>query len=150
VVALYVVAGYWSTASTCFANPAVAIARSLTNTFSGIRPMCPGSFWQRLLARCWQPGYCIGCSRRQASEFAQQNDFICILGSIRSMSTFFPERRILTETMLDQFWTNLTRVFGEEGARSLVQSINEQAEERRQRLGKPLSSEVKRSGGSDG
>jgi glycerol uptake facilitator-like aquaporin len=38
-VALYIVAGYWFTASTCFANPAVAIARSLTNTFSGIRPM---------------------------------------------------------------------------------------------------------------
>ena len=38
-VALYVVAGYWFTASTCFANPAVAIARSLTNTFSGIRPI---------------------------------------------------------------------------------------------------------------
>jgi glycerol uptake facilitator-like aquaporin len=37
--ALYVVAGYWFTASTCFANPAVAIARSLTDTFSGIRPM---------------------------------------------------------------------------------------------------------------
>lgn len=37
-VALYVVAGYWFTASTCFANPAVAIARSLTNTFSGIKP----------------------------------------------------------------------------------------------------------------
>lgn len=37
-VALYVVAGYWFTASTCFANPAVAIARSLTNTLSGIRP----------------------------------------------------------------------------------------------------------------
>jgi glycerol uptake facilitator-like aquaporin len=38
-VALFVVAGYWFTASTCFANPAVAIARSLTNTFSGIRPI---------------------------------------------------------------------------------------------------------------
>lgn len=37
-VALYVVAGYWFTASTCFANPAVAIARSLTDSFSGIRP----------------------------------------------------------------------------------------------------------------
>jgi glycerol uptake facilitator-like aquaporin len=36
-VALYVVAGYWFTASTCFANPAVAVARSLTNSFSGIR-----------------------------------------------------------------------------------------------------------------
>jgi glycerol uptake facilitator-like aquaporin len=38
-VAFYVMAGYWFTASTCFANPAVAIARSFTNTFSGIRPM---------------------------------------------------------------------------------------------------------------
>lgn len=38
-VALYVVAGYWFTASTCFANPAVTIARSLTDTFSGIRPI---------------------------------------------------------------------------------------------------------------
>ena len=38
-VALYVVAGYWFTASTCFANPAVAIARSMTSTFSGIRPV---------------------------------------------------------------------------------------------------------------
>jgi glycerol uptake facilitator-like aquaporin len=38
-VALYVVAGYWFTASTCFANPAVALARSLTDTFSGIRPI---------------------------------------------------------------------------------------------------------------
>jgi glycerol uptake facilitator-like aquaporin len=37
-VALYVVSGYWFTGSTCFANPAVAVARSLTDTFSGIRP----------------------------------------------------------------------------------------------------------------
>ena len=37
-VALFVSAGYWFTASTCFANPAVSIARSLTDTFAGIRP----------------------------------------------------------------------------------------------------------------
>jgi len=30
---------YWFTASTSFANPAVTLARSFTNTFSGIRPM---------------------------------------------------------------------------------------------------------------
>ena len=35
---LYITAAYWFTASTSFANPAVVIARSLTNTFSGIRP----------------------------------------------------------------------------------------------------------------
>ncbi|TIV73658.1 MAG: aquaporin family protein, partial [Mesorhizobium sp.] len=39
LVGLYITAGYWFTASTSFANPAVALARSLTNTFSGIRPL---------------------------------------------------------------------------------------------------------------
>lgn len=38
LVGLYITAAYWFTASTSFANPAVAIARSITNTFSGIRP----------------------------------------------------------------------------------------------------------------
>jgi glycerol uptake facilitator-like aquaporin len=37
-VAAYVVAAYWATASTSFANPAVTLARSVTNTFAGIRP----------------------------------------------------------------------------------------------------------------
>jgi glycerol uptake facilitator-like aquaporin len=39
LVGLYITAAYWFTASTSFANPAVAIARALTNTFAGIRPM---------------------------------------------------------------------------------------------------------------
>ena len=39
LVGLYITAAYWFTASTSFANPAVAIARALTNTFSGIRPV---------------------------------------------------------------------------------------------------------------
>lgn len=39
LVGLYITAAYWFTASTSFANPAVAIARSLTNTFAGIRPL---------------------------------------------------------------------------------------------------------------
>jgi glycerol uptake facilitator-like aquaporin len=38
LVGLYITAAYWFAASTSFANPAVAIARALTNTFSGIRP----------------------------------------------------------------------------------------------------------------
>jgi glycerol uptake facilitator-like aquaporin len=37
-VGVYITSAYWFTASTSFANPAVTIARSLTNTFSGIRP----------------------------------------------------------------------------------------------------------------
>ncbi|MGL3607048.1 aquaporin [Rhizobium sp. G187] len=39
LVGLYITAAYWFTASTSFANPAVAIARSLTNTFAGVRPI---------------------------------------------------------------------------------------------------------------
>jgi glycerol uptake facilitator-like aquaporin len=38
-VGAYITAAYWFTASTSFANPAVTIARSLTNTFAGIRPV---------------------------------------------------------------------------------------------------------------
>ena len=38
-VAAYITAAYWFTSSTSFANPAVSIARSLSNTFAGIRPL---------------------------------------------------------------------------------------------------------------
>lgn len=42
-VGLYITAGYWFTASTSFANPAVTIGRLFTDTFSGIRPVdAPG------------------------------------------------------------------------------------------------------------
>lgn len=37
-VGLYITGAYWFTASTSFANPAVTLARSFTNTFAGIRP----------------------------------------------------------------------------------------------------------------
>ncbi len=37
-VALAITAGYWWTASTSFANPAISIARSMSDTFSGVRP----------------------------------------------------------------------------------------------------------------
>jgi glycerol uptake facilitator-like aquaporin len=38
-VALYITAAYWFTSSTSFANPAITVARSLTNSFSGIAPV---------------------------------------------------------------------------------------------------------------
>lgn len=38
MVGLYITAAYWFTASTSFANPAVTVARSLSNTFAGIAP----------------------------------------------------------------------------------------------------------------
>jgi glycerol uptake facilitator-like aquaporin len=44
MVACWIGAAYWFTASTSFANPAITIARSLTNTFSGIRPVDAPAF----------------------------------------------------------------------------------------------------------
>lgn len=43
-VAAYIVAAYWFTASTSFANPAVTLARSVTDTFAGIRPVDAPAF----------------------------------------------------------------------------------------------------------
>lgn len=44
LVACYIFAAYWFTASTSFANPAVTLARCLTQTFAGIRPLDVGGF----------------------------------------------------------------------------------------------------------
>ena len=50
-VGAYIMAAYWFTASTSFANPAVTLARSLTNTFAGIRPSdVPGFIVVQLFA----------------------------------------------------------------------------------------------------
>jgi glycerol uptake facilitator-like aquaporin len=49
-VGAYITAAYWFTASTSFANPAVTLARSFTDTFSGIRPQdAPGFMVAQLL-----------------------------------------------------------------------------------------------------
>ena len=64
-VALYITAAYWFTSSTSFANPAVTIARSLSDTFAGIAPngvvafiaaQCAGALMATLLANwLWAP-----------------------------------------------------------------------------------------------
>jgi glycerol uptake facilitator-like aquaporin len=43
-VGLYITSAYWFTASTSFANPAVTIARSLSDTFAGIAPTSVAAF----------------------------------------------------------------------------------------------------------
>lgn len=49
-VALVITAGYWWTASTSFANPAITIARALSDTFAGIRPAdAPGFIFAQLV-----------------------------------------------------------------------------------------------------
>jgi len=49
-VGLYIVSAYWFTASTSFANPAVTIARSLSDTFAGIAPVSVSLFIAAQLA----------------------------------------------------------------------------------------------------
>jgi glycerol uptake facilitator-like aquaporin len=49
-VGLYITAAYWFTASTSFANPAVTIARSLSDTFAGIAPSSVSAFMAAQLA----------------------------------------------------------------------------------------------------
>lgn len=52
-VALFIAAGYWFTSSTSFANPAVTLARSLTDTFSGIRPEDIAGFVSAQITACF-------------------------------------------------------------------------------------------------
>ena len=50
LVALWITAGYWFTSSTSFANPAVTLARALTDSFAGLRPIdVPGFVLAQLL-----------------------------------------------------------------------------------------------------
>ena len=50
LVALWIVAGYWFTSSTSFANPAITVARALSDSFAGIRPIdAPGFIVAQLL-----------------------------------------------------------------------------------------------------
>ncbi len=59
-VALYITAAYWFTSSTSFANPAITIARSLTDSFSGIAPgdapMFIAAQLAGAMAACWAGG----------------------------------------------------------------------------------------------
>ncbi len=66
-VGLYITAAYWFTASTSFANPAVTVARSLSDTFAGIAPASAPAFIAAqvagaLLAAC---GRSAGSSRKR-------------------------------------------------------------------------------------
>ncbi len=56
LVALYITGAYWFTASTSFANPAVTVARSMTDSFAGIAPSSvPGFIAAQIAASlvCW-------------------------------------------------------------------------------------------------
>jgi glycerol uptake facilitator-like aquaporin len=59
-VAVYIVGAYWFTASTSFANPAVTIARSLSDTFAGIAPTDAPAF---IVAQCVGALLALGAAR---------------------------------------------------------------------------------------
>lgn len=58
-VALVIAAGYWWTSSTSFANPAISIARALSDTFAGIRPADVPGF---IIAQCIGAALAVGAS----------------------------------------------------------------------------------------
>ena len=60
MVAAWIGAAYWFTASTSFANPAITLARSLTDTFSGIRPSDAPAF---IIAQFAGAGAALGASK---------------------------------------------------------------------------------------
>src|SRR5882762_4842485 len=73
-VAAYIVAAYWFTASTSFANPAVTVARALTNTFAGIRPLdAPGFIASQVPAPPWRPSLIAGLIVNRAPDA-----FLCV------------------------------------------------------------------------
>jgi glycerol uptake facilitator-like aquaporin len=66
-VALTIAAGYWWTASTSFANPAITIARALSNTFAGVRPVdAPGFIIAQLIGAALATGACAWLYRAPA------------------------------------------------------------------------------------
>jgi glycerol uptake facilitator-like aquaporin len=71
LVASYIFAAYWFTASTSFANPAVALARSLTQSFAGIRPQDVGGF---VLAQLAGLAIALALARWLQSSDAQAGD----------------------------------------------------------------------------
>lgn len=71
-VALTIAAGYWWTASTSFANPAITIARSFSDTFAGIRPQdAPGFIVAQFAGALAAWGACAWLQRLAPARAAQ-------------------------------------------------------------------------------
>lgn len=69
-VGLFITAGYWFTSSTSFANPAVTIARTLSDTFAGITPASAPTF---VLAQCSAAALVVGLAGWLFCEDVQTN-----------------------------------------------------------------------------
>ena len=84
-VGLYITAAYWFTASTSFANPAVTIARSLSDTFAGIAPSSAPAF---IVAQLVGMGAAVGGVR-----LAAQGERPWLISSPSSSTTIRPAER---------------------------------------------------------
>jgi glycerol uptake facilitator-like aquaporin len=77
-VGAYITAAYWFTASTSFANPAVTLARCVTNTFAGIRPGDVAGFVAAQLAGAFVAtllfGWLIPTLRAEASAVVVEHE----------------------------------------------------------------------------
>jgi thioredoxin type arsenate reductase len=87
-VAMYITAAYWFTASTSFANPAVTVARALTDTFAGIRPLDVPAF---VIAQGLGAVLAVGLAGSMFSMFVEEGNvmkkrvlFLCTGNSARS------------------------------------------------------------------
>ena len=77
LVGLVIMAGYWFTSSTSFANPAVTIARSISDTFAGIRPIdAPGFILAQLIATAFAVPLFSWLFQAPAAQPANQPDTI--------------------------------------------------------------------------
>jgi glycerol uptake facilitator-like aquaporin len=75
-VALVIAAGYWWTASTSFANPAITIARAMSDTFAGIRPAdAPGFVAGQILGALAAAAVCAFLFPIRGASAEQQRSF---------------------------------------------------------------------------
>jgi glycerol uptake facilitator-like aquaporin len=74
IVGLYITSAYWFTASTSFANPAVTIARSLSNTFAGIAPGSAPMFVLAQLAGAISASLLFGWLLQERAASTSQDD----------------------------------------------------------------------------
>ena len=74
-VGAYITGAYWFTASTSFANPAVTLARTLTNTFSGIRPADAPGF---IAFQIFGAAAAIGFFRWLSPALPKTNEPVCV------------------------------------------------------------------------
>jgi glycerol uptake facilitator-like aquaporin len=82
MVAAWIGAAYWFTASTSFANPAITIARSLSDTFAGIRPVDVAGFIAAQLLGALL-GYCV-------ARWLFESDRVCTTTEVQDASARTP------------------------------------------------------------